>query len=470
MSSISERLSPKKLDGSAERLALQGPTAASSAAPAPAFGQKQDHPTGNGGIDLWHVKNRIQARLVGQLNLGRDASDSPEVHRQIERLFDELLNEEGILLGRTERARLFETVVADILGFGPIEFLLGDDSISEVMVNGPDLVYIERNGMLEETNVRFADEEHLRRIIERIIGPLGRRCDESSPMVDARLPDGSRVNVIIPPLSLTGPIVTIRKFSRNPLTVKDLVSYGSLTQQMADFLGACVRGRLNIVVSGGTGSGKTTLLNVLSQAIPDNERIVTIEDAAELRLRQRHVVQLEKRPPNVEGKGEVSIRQLVVNALRMRPDRIVVGECRGQEALDMLQAMNTGHDGSLTTVHSNGPRDTLSRLETMVLMSGVELSMRAVREQVVSAVDMIVHMDRMVDGSRRITKVCEVQGMENETVVLQDIFDFRHSGVEGGKVVGQHVPIARPKFLWKLERRNVRVPLSIFSPDQMVMT
>src|SRR5512141_1264876 len=291
----------------------------------------------------------------------QDFSGSLQVRRAIEGLFDEVLEEEGVLLSRIERSRLFEAISADILAYGPIEPLLHDDTVTEVMVNGPYQVYIERQGLLEEPDVVFEDEDHVKRIIDRIIAPLGRRCDESSPMVDARLPDGSRVNAIIPPLSLTGPALTIRKFSRTPLTIQDLIGYGTLTPQMADFLSACVRGKLNILVSGGTGSGKTTLLNVLSSYIPETDRILTIEDAAELQLHQRHVITLEKRPPNIEGKGEITIRQLVVNALRMRPDRIIVGECRSAEALDMLQAMNTGHEGSLTTIHSNSPRDTLHR-------------------------------------------------------------------------------------------------------------
>ncbi len=417
----------------------------------------------NGGVDLWQLKNKLQSQLLGQLNLGREPTATPEVRQALERLFNQIIEEEGILLGRADRARLYELVVAEVLGYGPIEPLLNNDTISEVMVNGPNQVYIERNGLLEETNVRFVDDEHVRRIIDRIISPLGRRCDESSPMVDARLPDGSRVNAVIPPLTLNGPLITIRKFSRTPLTVQDLVGFGTMSLQLANFLGACVQGRLNMIVAGGTGSGKTTFLNVLSGYIPENERIVVIEDAAELQLRQRHVIRLERRPPNIEGHGEISIRQLVINALRMRPDRIIVGESRAGEALDMLQAMNTGHDGSLTTIHANSPRDALSRIETMVLMAGADLPLRAIREQISSALDLVIHMDRLADGSRRITKVSEVLGMEGDTILMQDLFEFKQTGADGPKIVGQHVFTGvRPKFMWKLERRGVNIPAMLF--------
>jgi pilus assembly protein CpaF len=331
------------------------------------------------------------------------------------------------------------------------------------MVNGPKQVWVERNGKLEKTTIQFDDDDHVMRIIDRIVSPLGRRIDESSPMVDARLPDGSRINAVIPPISLVGPCLTIRKFSRDPLTVDDLIRFGTMTPEIAQFLEACVQARLNIVVSGGTGSGKTTLLNVLSSFIPGDERIVTIENAAELQLRQEHVVTLESRPPNIEGKGEVTIRDLVINALRMRPDRIVVGECRGGEALDMLQAMNTGHDGSMTTVHSNSPRDTLHRLETMVLMAGMDLPVRAIREQIASALDLIVHMARLKDGSRKIVAITEVQGMEGDVIVLQDIFVFEQTGYENGKVLGRIKPTGvRPKFVEKFEVANIYLPPQIF--------
>jgi pilus assembly protein CpaF len=331
------------------------------------------------------------------------------------------------------------------------------------MINGPKQVYVERAGKLELCDVTFNDDEHVMRVIDRIVSPLGRRIDESSPTVDARLPDGSRVNAIIPPIALNGPTVTIRKFSKDPFTVEDLIRFGTFTAEMATFLKACVEARLNIVVSGGTGSGKTTMLNVLSSFIPDDERIVTIENAAELQLRQEHVVRLESRPPNIEGKGEVTIRDLVINSLRMRPERIVVGECRGGESLDMLQAMNTGHDGSMTTAHANSPRDTLSRLETMCLMAGMDLPVRAIREQIASAVDLIVQQDRLKDGSRKITNVTEVQGMEGDVIVLQDIFTFQQTGVEAGKIVGRMKPTGiRPKFIHRFEVANIYLPPNIF--------
>jgi pilus assembly protein CpaF len=414
------------------------------------------------------LKGRVQNRLISELDPKMDLANTVQVRRVIEELFTAILESEGVVLVRSERQRLFEQIVAEILGFGPIEPLLGDPTITEVMVNGPKSVYIERAGKIEKTDVIFLDDEHVMRIIDRIIAPLGRRCDESQPMADARLPDGSRVNAIIPPIALTGPILTIRKFSKKPLTTDDLVRFGSITPEAVEFLRACVYARLNCVVSGGTGSGKTTLLNVLSSFIPDDERIVTIEDAAELQLRQDHVVTLEARPANIEGRGQIAIRDLVKNALRMRPDRIVVGECRSGEALDMLQAMNTGHDGSLTTAHSNGPRDTLSRLETMVLMAGMDLPLRAIREQVASAVDLIVHQERMRDGSRRITQITEVQGMEGDIIVMQDIFQFEHTGFEDGRVQGRLKPTGiRPKFMPRIETANVHLPPNIFGADRL---
>jgi pilus assembly protein CpaF len=331
------------------------------------------------------------------------------------------------------------------------------------MVNGANKVFVERKGKLEHVNVSFESDDHLMRIIDRIVSPLGRRVDESSPMVDARLPDGSRVNAIIPPLALNGPTLTIRKFSKKPLTVEDLIRFGTLTQEAVEFLRACVMSRLNAVVSGGTGSGKTTLLNVLSGFIPEDERIVTIENAAELQLRQEHVVTLESRPPNIEGKGEVSIRELVINSLRMRPDRIVVGECRSGEALDMLQAMNTGHDGSLTTLHANSPRDALARMETMCLMAGMDLPMRAIREQIASAMDLIIQQARMRDGSRKVITITEVQGMEGDVIVMSDIFVFEQQGIEDGRVIGRLKPTGlRPKFIEKIEASNIHLPPTIF--------
>ncbi|HRA48064.1 MAG TPA: CpaF family protein, partial [Thermomicrobiales bacterium] len=409
------------------------------------------------------IKSRVQNRLIAELDPRMDLGNADEVRRTVEETFGAVLEAEGISLTRVERFGLFEAISAEILGFGPIEPLLRDAAVSEIMINGPDAVYVERAGRLELSDVKFNDNEHVMRVIDRIVSPLGRRIDESSPTVDARLPDGSRVNAIIPPIALNGPTVTIRKFSQDPFTVEDLIRFGTFTAEMATFLKACVEARLNVVVSGGTGSGKTTMLNVLSSFIPDDERIVTIENAAELQLRQDHVVRLESRPPNIEGKGEVTIRDLVINSLRMRPERIVVGECRGGEALDMLQAMNTGHDGSMTTAHANSPRDTLSRLETMCLMAGMDLPVRAIREQIASAVDLIVQQDRLKDGTRKITNVTEVQGMEGDVIVLQDIFTFQQTGVEGGKIVGRMKPTGiRPKFISRFEVANIYLPPNIF--------
>ncbi len=410
------------------------------------------------------LKSRVQNKLLSELDsTAMDVKQRDKVRTHIEELFNSILADESLVLSRAERQRLFEAIVADILGFGPLEILLADDSISEIMVNGPKNVFIEQKGNLTRAPITFDDEEHVLRIIDRIVAPLGRRIDESSPIVDARLPDGSRVNAIIRPLALCGPTITIRKFSKKPLTVEDLIRFGSMTKEIAEFMRACIIGRLNGVVSGGTGSGKTTLLNVLSSFIPDDERIVTVENAAELQLRQEHVVTLESRPSNIEGKGAVSIQDLVINCLRMRPDRIVVGECRGGEALDMLQAMNTGHDGSLTTAHSNSPRDTLARLEVMCLMAGMDLPIRAIREQVASAVDFICHQERMRDGTRKITKITEVQGMEGEIITMSDIFEFEQTGIEGGKIIGRIRPTGlRPKFIDKIEAAGIHLPPSTF--------
>ena len=410
-------------------------------------------------------QDKVQGRLLAKLSPTVDTGNVEEVRRALEQIFAQTLAEEQIPLSRPERAQLFERIVANILGYGPIEPLLADDSITEILVNGPDQVYVERNGMLEEIDVRFRDTTAVMHVIDRIVAPLGRRVDESSPMVDGRLPDGSRVNIIIPPLSLDGPCISIRKFAKSVFSGEDLIRLDTLTPEMVELLRACVRARLNIVISGGTSSGKTTLLNVLSSFLPNRERIVTIEDAAELQLNQRHVVRLEGRPPNVEGRGEVPIRRLVINALRMRPDRIVVGEVRGGEALDMLQAMNTGHDGSLTTAHSNTPRDTLARVETMTLMAGMELPLRAVREQIASAFDLIVHLDRLVDGKRKVVKVTEVQGMEGEVIVLQDIFQFVQTGVENGRVQGYFTARGvRPKFMEKIEAAGITLSPTMFQP------
>ncbi len=409
------------------------------------------------------AKFRVQNRLINELDPKLDLSNQAEVRRQIEELFGKIADEEGLALTRAERVRMLEQITDEILGLGPLEPLLRDETITELMVNGPQQVYIEREGRLELTNVTFQNDEHVMKIVQRIIAPIGRRIDESSPMVDARLADGSRVNAIIPPLSLIGPVLTIRKFAATPFTVEDMIRFGTATPEMFEFLEACVKARLNIFVSGGTGSGKTTMLNILSSFIPDDERIVTIEDAAELQLRQEHVVTLESRPSNIEGKGAIPIRDLVRNSLRMRPDRIVVGECRSGEALDMLQAMNTGHDGSMSTGHANSPRDMLARLETMVLMAGMDLPLRAIREQIASAVDLIVHQNRLKDGSRKIVNITEVQGMEGDVVVMQDIFVFEQTGVEEGKIHGKLRPTGiRPKFVEKFDAAGIHLPPNVF--------
>ncbi|GAP14992.1 Flp pilus assembly protein, ATPase CpaF [Longilinea arvoryzae] len=409
------------------------------------------------------LKNRVQGKLLSTLDPGMDISKSADVRRTIQELFEQILNEENIVLSRPERARMFEQIAAEILGFGPLQPLLDDESVTEIMVNGAKNIYVERKGKLFRVPLTFESNDHVMRIIERIVAPLGRRIDESSPYVDARLPDGSRVNAVIPPISLVGPVLTIRKFSKTPITVDQMVSFGSVTPEAVEFLEACVKSRVNIIISGGTGSGKTTLLNVLSGYIPSDERIVTIENAAELQLRQEHVVTLESRPPNIEGRGEVTIRALVVNALRMRPDRIIVGEIRDEAAIDMLQAMNTGHDGSMTTAHSNSPRDTLARLETMVLMAGMDLPVRAIREQVSSAINLVVHQARMRDGTRKIVNITEVTGMEGDIITMTDLFVFEQTGLENGKVQGRLRPTGlRPKFIETIEASGIHLPPSIF--------
>jgi len=408
------------------------------------------------------LKQKTHRKIVDEL--GSADMDRRQLEEAVTRIADTVMDGEPVLVPRSERSRIITEVIDEVLGLGPIEPLLKDDTVTEVMVNSYNQVYVERNGLLMLTDVRFRDDSHVMHIIEKIVSPLGRRIDESSPMVDARLPDGSRVNAIIPPLALKGPALTIRKFAREPFTVSDLIGFDTLTQDMADLLKACVEGKLNIVVSGGTGSGKTTVLNVLSSFIPQDERIVTIEDAAELQLRQDHVVTLESRPANIEGRGQVTIRDLVRNSLRMRPDRIVVGEVRGGEALDMLQAMNTGHEGSMTTGHANSPRDMLSRMETMVMMSGMELPVRAIREQISSAIDIIIQESRLRDGSRKITNLTEVQGMEGDVITLQDIFVFEQTGRDDhGKVVGRFKPTGiRPKFMEKLHAGGIKLTTDIF--------
>jgi pilus assembly protein CpaF len=411
------------------------------------------------------LKTKIHRTCIARLGsafLNLEGSD--ELAVRVRTIVTDELNAEDAPLSPSDRVDLERQITDDILGYGPLEPFLNDPSITEVMVNGFDQVYVERNGRIEETEATFLDDAHLLRIIDRIVSQVGRRIDEASPLVDARLPDGSRVNAIIPPLALTGPSLTIRKFSRNALTLGDLVGLGSISEQAADFLAQCVQGKLNILISGGTGTGKTTLLNAVSAFVPSTERIVTVEDAAELRLLQRHVVSLESRPPNVEGQGEIRIRELVRNALRMRPDRIIVGEVRGAEALDMLQAMNTGHDGSLTTVHANSARDALHRLEMLVLMAGVELPIKAVREQIAGGFDLLVHIGRLVDGSRRVTQITEISGMEGDVVTIQDLFVARpaeHGGGNGSGLLGPLRPTTlRPGFLAKLAANGVELPPS----------
>ena len=420
------------------------------------------------------LKLAIHRRIVDEMSdqeqqfLASNNHTRAEVEELISSYCQRVLDDNPMNVPRGERARIVADICDEILGLGPIEPLLKDETITEVMINGPKKIFVERKGKLQLTNVQFHDDAHLMTIIERIVSPLGRRIDESSPLVDARLADGSRVNAIVPPLSLIGPCVTIRKFTKNPLSIDNLVGFGTLSEEMAEFLEACIRARLNIIVSGGTGSGKTTTLNVLSSFIPNDERIVTIEDAAELRLQQQHVVTLESRPANLEGRGAITIRDLVRNALRMRPDRIIVGEVRSGEALDMLQAMNTGHDGSLTTGHANSPRDILSRLETMVMMAGMDLPVRAIREQIASALDLVIQQSRIQDGSRKITYITEVQKMEGDTIVLQDLFTYVQTGInESGKSVGYYEASGlQPMFLNKFKMNGVELPKSFLKQTQ----
>jgi pilus assembly protein CpaF len=410
-------------------------------------------------LSLWIV-DRIQATLGNQTELKR----SSESERMLQERFARVYQQAGVNLNDAQIKELFTMVCDELMGFGPIQRLLNDESISEVMVNGPGNVYIEQKGKLTLTRVRFASDEHVLKVIDRIIRPLGRRIDRKWPMVDARLPDGSRVNAIIPPCAIDGSTITIRKFAKNKLKIDDLIRFGSLTPEMGEFMRACVISRLNIVVSGGTGSGKTTLLNVLSNFIPEDERIVTIEDSAELQLAQDHVVRLEAKPPEVDGSGRVTIRDLVINSLRMRPERVVIGECRGGETLDMLQAMNTGHDGSLTTLHANTPRDALARMETMSLMAGMDLPLKVIREQIASAIDVIVQQIRLDDGQRKVAYITEVQGMEGDTVVLQDIFKLEILGKSPeGKISAELRPTGvRPRFTPRLEAHGFKLPPSIF--------
>ncbi len=417
------------------------------------------------------LKQRIHAKLVDKLDLSRVGElEGDLLRREIRLVVEHLCDTEDTLLNRSERERLIEEVLDETLGLGPLELLLKDPSISDILINGPHNIYVERGGKLEKTTVKFRDDNHLLQIIDRMVSRVGRRVDETCPMVDARLPDGSRVNAIIPPLALDGPAVSIRRFGSRPLKLEDLLNFKAFTPEMVMLLEGAIKARLNVIISGGTGSGKTTLLNTLSSFIPNHERIITIEDAAELQLQQDHVVRLETRPPNIEGKGAITATDLVRNALRMRPERIIIGECRGPETLDMLQAMNTGHEGSMTTLHANSPRDAIARIETMIMMSGVELPLKAMRQQIASAVDIIIQANRLQGGKRRITHIAEVVGMENETIIMQDIYRYIQTGIdESGKAIGRFVATGvRPTFMDRLEAAGVRLPSSAFRERVML--
>ena len=420
---------------------------------------------GNGQQSFQEMKSRLHRALINRMDLTKLAALSQEqVHAEVSRLAESVLAQEAMPLSTSERDRLVNDVQHELFGLGPLEPLLGDPTISDILVNSHSTIYVERRGKLEVTNVAFKDDEHLMRVIERIVSSVGRRIDESSPMVDARLRDGSRVNAIIPPLSIDGPVLSIRRFGAEPLRMDSLIENKALTRDIADMMEMCVNARLNVLISGGTGAGKTTLLNALSAYIPEDERIVTIEDSAELQLQQPHVVRLETRPPNIEGKGEVTQRDLVRNALRMRPDRIVIGEVRGGEAIDMLQAMNTGHDGSLTTIHANTPRDALARLETMIQMTGMRLSDRAMRQQIAAAINLVVQVARLSDGTRRVTAISEITGMEGETITMQEIFLFERTGVDSqGQVIGRFRPTGiRPRFAERLKSCGLQLPRVFF--------
>src|SRR6516225_4106427 len=411
------------------------------------------------------LKRLIHGKLVDKLDLSRVSDlEGDTLRREIRLVVERLCDTENPLLNRMERERLIDEVLDETFGFGPLEVLLKDPTISDILVNGPHKIYVERRGKLEKTDVKFRDNEHLLQIIDRIVSKVGRRVDETSPMVDARLPDGSRVNAIIPPLALDGPSMSIRRFGTNPLKLEDLLNYKAFTPEMAMLMEACIKARLNILISGGTGCGKTTLLNTLSSFIPGDERVVTIEDAAELQLQQDHVVRLETRPPNIEVKGEITTRDLVRNALRMRPERIIIGECRGGESLDMLQAMNTGHAGSMTTLHANSPRDAQARLETMIMMAGMELPIKAMRQQISSAVDLIIQANRLQGGPRKITSVTEVMNMEQETIIMQDVFRFKQLGIDqNGRAYGQFEATGvRPSFVPRLEASGIKLPTNLF--------
>ena len=420
---------------------------------------------GNSQVSFQEMKSRLHRALINRMDLSKLSALTPEqVHAEVSRMAESVLAQEEMPLSSSEKDRLINDVQHELFGLGPLEPLLKDPTISDILVNSHRRIYIERRGKLEVTNVTFKDDEHLMRVIERIVSSVGRRIDESSPMVDARLADGSRVNAIIPPLAIDGPVLSIRRFGSEPLRMSALIEHKALTKDIADMLEMCIRARLNVLISGGTGAGKTTLLNALSAYIPEDERIVTIEDSAELQLQQPHVVRLETRPPNIEGRGEVSQRDLVKNALRMRPDRIVIGEVRGGEAIDMLQAMNTGHDGSLTTVHANTPRDALARLETMIQMTGMRLSDRAMRQQVASAINLVLQVARLSDGSRRVTSISEITGMEGDTITMQEIFQFERTGIDAqSQVIGRFRATGiRPRFAERLKACGLQLPRVFF--------
>ena len=448
---------------------LKEPVAAAGRAPA-APRPKEDRATDERTRRFHELKAHIHRKLVDQLDMHKlEREATPEVREQVRQIIKALCEEENTLLNFSERDRLAQEILDETFGLGPLEILLTDPTISDILINGPHRVYVERRGRLALTDVRFKDHQHLLHVIDKIIAPLGRRCDETSPMVDARLKDGSRVNAIIPPLALDGPTMSIRRFGRDPITWEDYVRFKSCAPEMVEFLRACVQAGLNVLIAGGTGSGKTTLLNNLSSFIPEDERIVTIEDAAELQLRQPHVVRLESRPPNIEGKGRITIRDLLINALRMRPDRIVVGECRGGETLDMLQAMNTGHEGSMTTIHANSTRDAVQRVETMVMMAGFDLPAKAIRQQFASAIQVLVQAARLTGGPRKIVSITEVQGMEGDVVTMQDIFKFEQDGVNAeGRAYGRLMATGvRPQFIERLKSSGAEVDPSWFEPRDL---
>jgi pilus assembly protein CpaF len=429
-------------------------------------GASQAGGTGQSNKSFEELKRLIHGKLVDKLDLSRVSDLAGDtLRREIRLVVERLCDTENPLLNRMERERLIDEVLDETFGFGPLEMLLKDPTISDILVNGPHKVYVERRGKLEKTDVKFRDNDHLLQIIDRIVSKVGRRVDETSPMVDARLPDGSRVNAIIPPLALDGPSMSIRRFGANPLKLEDLLNFKAFTPEMAMLMEACIKARLNLIISGGTGSGKTTLLNTLSSFIPHDERIITIEDAAELQMQQEHIVRLETRPPNIEGKGAVNTRDLVRNALRMRPERIIIGECRGGESLDMLQAMNTGHAGSMTTLHANTPRDAQARLETMIMMGGMELPMKAMRQQISSAVDLIIQVNRLQGGPRKITTITEVMNMEQDVIIMQDVFRFKQLGIDSnGRAFGQFEATGvRPTFVSRLESSGIKLPSNLFA-------